>query len=347
MTQKINNMFSTSFMRHVFLFLFFCGGLLGYVAPSNAAGIGVSPSSVSTEILVGDIVEQTLSLSRYGNSEEMRFLVQVSEGEDFIDLLGQNEVVIPFGASQISFTFAINAQNLGAGEKIGSIRFLSDTPTQDGNSGNLVQTGLEVKVTASVVDAYTVDETVDAQQNCSILSEIAVSNMRLNYTRSGGDDTLDIAWDMQNIGSVPVKSVTYDMNIFRDGILISSGREVTGGVFEAGQTISQSISRSFSTLLPGLYRVELKWGDKTETVQITVEPTFWQMMWDQVSVIGVAVGGLLAAIFAFLFVKTKLSLYAAVMALGRMKRRVAAAAKRGSKKITRRRASKSSAKGEK
>ncbi|GEM_PF-5738753 len=335
-------MFRISFRRYVFLFLFLCGGLLGYTAPSNAAGIGVSPSFINTEILAGDKVEQTLSLSRYGNSEEMRFSVQVLEGEDFIDLLGQDEVVIPFGASQISFTFAINAQNLWVGDKTGSIRFLSDTQTQDGNSGNLVQTGLEVKVTASVVNAYTIDETVDAQQNCSILSEISVSNMRLSYTRSGEDDALDIAWDMQNIGSVPVKSVAYEINIFRDGVLISSGREIAGGVFEAGQTVSQTKSQHFSSLFPGLYRVELKWGEKTETVQITVEPTFWQKLWDQVSVIGVIIGGLLAAAFALLFIKTKLSLYAAAIALGKMKRKVAAVAKRGSKKITRRRASKPS-----
>ena len=347
MTQKINNMFRVSLMSRVFLFLLFSGCLFGHAVPSNAAGIGVSPSSINTEILAGDKVEQTLSLSRFGNSEEMRFLVQVSEGNDFIDLLGQEEVIIPFGASQISFTFAINAQNLGVGEKIGNIQFLSDMQMQDGNSGNLVQTGLEVKVKASIVNAYAVDETVDAQQNCSILSEIAVSNMRLSYARGGGGDTLDLTWDMQNIGSVSMKSVAYETNIFRDGVLISSSREVAGGVFEAGQTISQIKSQHFSSLLPGLYRVELKWGDKTQTVQITVEPTLWQAIWDQVSIISVAVGGLLAAVFAFLFIKTKLSLYATVRALGKMKRKVASAATSGAKKITRRRTTKFSAKREK
>lgn len=320
-------------MRFSTLFSFlFSLGLAGFAFGASATTIGVSPSATETEVLVGESVEQTIVLVRSGNTEEMRFTIQISEGEDFIDLLGQEEVVIPMGATNAPFTFAVHGRDLPAGDKTGKIAFISDAPIGE-QGGNLVQAAVGINVTAHIVDALTQDKTVDASVQCDVLSDIALSNMRLERKKLGTEYALAASWDMTNNGSLPISSILYEVSVFNGNALISSGREAVDGVLEAGQTKTLQATKTLPRLSPGTYRAEVKMGDQTISGQMVVEPTLWQSVLEQTSLILVALSGLLTALFAVLFYRARMSLVSTLRTL-HAKRKKAAAERKARKVAT-------------
>lgn len=218
----------------------------------QAAAIGVSPSELDVEVLVGQKSDQYFNISRSETTGEMVFDVELGDGVDFFGLLDQTEVTILDGENLIPFNFKIDATDLELGEYENVIRFIMQESRASSEGGNSVRYGVTAKIKVHVVEelSESLDTTVDFSRAENKKELISIKSFSSDFDLK--DKELVLNWKVKNISEFPLINTNFQFNVFCEGREFLSKSVSIGDVFESGETGEIYHEYSLSNLPSGL-----------------------------------------------------------------------------------------------
>ncbi|HLD17885.1 MAG TPA: hypothetical protein VJB99_02300 [Patescibacteria group bacterium] len=249
--------------------------IFSFLYPSKilANSIGISPGTLSVQVLEGENSEQKFLLSRTETAEEYRFTVSVREGAEYLDLKGQQELVIPTGQRIAHFPFLIKATNLDFGDYEAVVEFTLESKAT--GESVAINHRLAGKVFFSVVgESFFLAQPIDVSLTPEVGNEVVVSPVFI--TRAVGRSKVLVAnWSLKNTGDRSLHNVLFLFSITQNGLLIYSNRGLVSETIDAGQSVSvERLFESKKGLSPGIYKVLVSSGPSSQSAEIVLSGFF-------------------------------------------------------------------------
>lgn len=270
-----------------------------FVSPglASAKSLGASPSEFKTIVYEGDVIRETIILSKSEREDELVFSVS-QEGDFAVDLLGQSRLVIPAGENFAELDFDISAAGLAVGEYAAKIKFVMDAVTQP--SGQNIIYGLNVKVHLSVQTRPDPTVALDVASYPLLAREFLLDHAAVTTTSIQNGRRVRVEWDLKNNGMNPLFGIESRIVVSKDGNIANPQSPALSGVIPSGMSSLQHYEFNLMEPAPsGRYDVIVTSGDQeTKTTVWVLQPVLRQRLMialgATLAIVGVAAYGIIA-----------------------------------------------------
>ena len=268
----------------------------------QAASVGISPSEIATEVLIGQKNEVYFNISRSTADKETIFDVSEEGENNFLDLDGQEVFTLPVGEQVKKMVFYIDATELTLGEYETSLRFIMRSDQAAEGPGNKILYGMTGSVKFTVVEELTKPDIIDYEQAENKNELLLAKDFYTTFNGRTGE--LKIEWTAKNLADKPLEDIDYKLSVFRNDKVIYNQRTLSLNRFEANEVREVverlDIGENMST---GNYKIQIFVGDQVLEKNVFYY-SFFQGLTDLRTMV-FAVAFLMVAIVLVIFSKLK------------------------------------------
>ncbi len=252
-------------MTHLF---FVTGFIISILSPqySFAETVGIAPPKDIITIYQGDVLHESVTLSRGDASHTLALSVSQVPPSPLINIHGQKDLSIPEGSQMLKFFYDVDATAIALGEYDEMLQFVvvpaSIAPQQE-SVGQIVY-GITEKIHISVVARPDPSKTIAINEYPSLLSDVAVSSItsRQDFQSPGGK--VSLTWALNNGGNNPLSGVETTVSITRDANQFFRTTLPAADVIDSHGSLKQSTDFTLDYSAPsGRYDIAIIVGDHT------------------------------------------------------------------------------------